>query len=324
VTTRPATALALALSLLAVAARPASADSSTIERIVAVVNAEVVLLSELHEKSAQATGQLMEDTSPDGKRKQRLVLERMVDDVLVLQQATELKLTVEEAEVDRAIEEVKKSNNLDGEAFKQALSDQGYSMVAFRKDMRRQILRLKVINTAVRSRVNITDEEIKAFYEQSARQAGGHREAHVRHVLIAVPAGAAEREVDARRKLAARVLEEARGGADFAALARKHSDDAGTREDGGDLGWLKEGEGLSDAMNEVVFSMDQEHEVRGPVRTDRGFEVVQLLERKDGDVRPLADVKDTIRGQLYQQQLEKQTQSWVSELRKKAHIEVRL
>jgi parvulin-like peptidyl-prolyl isomerase len=76
-------------------------------------------------------------------------------------------------------------------------------------------------------------------------------------------------------------------------------------------------------MNEVVFSMDKVNEVRGPVKTDRGFELLQLIERKDGDVRPLSEVKDQIRGQLYQQQLEKQTQSWIAELRKKAHLEVR-
>jgi peptidyl-prolyl cis-trans isomerase SurA len=312
-----------AATLVALAAPPAvRADPVTIEKIVAVVNAEVILLSELRDKAQQMPGQQnIDDSTSDGKKRLRQVLDRMVDDLLVLQQASELKLSVEEAEIDRAIEEVKKSNNLDAEQFKTALAEQGYTMATFRRDMRRQILRLKVVNTAVRSRVNITDEDIKAFYERSARQAGGHRQAHVRHILIAVPAG--DRDVEARRKLAMRVIEEARGGAEFAALAKKYSDDALTKSDGGDLGWLKEGEGLPEAMNEVVFSMDQPNEVRGPVKTDRGFEILQFIEHRDGDVRPLADVKDQIRAQLYQEQMEKQTTSWVSELHKKAHVDVR-
>lgn len=322
-------ALLLASAAVAGSSGRARADGVAIERVVAVVNAEVVLLSELGDKAAQATNQPLGNINvnveegSEAKKKLRLVLDRMVDDLLVLQQASELKLAVEDAEIDRAVEEVKKSNNLDSEQFKAALTEQGYTMAGFRKDMRRQILRLKVINTAVRSRINTTEEDVKAFYEQNARQAGGHRQAHVRHVLVAVPAAATAREVEERRKLATRVLEEARGGADFAALARKYSDDALTRGDGGDLGWLKEGEGLTENMSEVVFSMDQPDEVRGPVRTDRGFEVLQFIEKKDGDVRPLSEVKDQIRNQLYQQQLEKQTTSWLAELRKKAHIEVR-
>ena len=323
---RPHATLLLVSTLVAgsLAAAGARADSVTIERVVAVVNAEVVLLSELHDKAAQMAGQRLDDAAPEAHKKLRQVLDRMVDDILVLQQASELKLAVEEAEIDKAIEEVKNANHLDNDGLKAALAEQGYTYPGFRKDMRRQILRLKVVNTAVRSRINVTDEDVKAFYEQTARQAGGrNRQAHIRHIQISVPAGASDKDVEARRQLALRVVEEAKGGADFAQLAKKYSDDTTTRDDGGDLGWLKEGEGLPEVMSELVFTMDQANEVRGPVRTDRGFEVVQFLERKDSDVRPLAEVKEQLRGQIYQQQMEKQTQSWVSELHKKAHVEMR-
>ena len=318
--------LALGLGAVAVSAlaAPAHADPVTIERVVAVVNDEVILLTELNDKALQLSGQRLDDSTPDGHKKLRQVLDRMVDDTLALQQASTLKLSVDDPEIDRAIDEVKNSNHLDNDGLKAALAEQGYTYASFRKDMRRQILRLKVVNTAVRSRINITDEEVRAFYEQNARQAGGgNRQAHIRHIQLGVPPGASDKDIDARRKAAMKIVEEARGG-DFAALAKKYSDDAGTKDDGGDLGWIKESDGLLPAaMSEVVFSMDQPNEVRGPVRTDRGFEVVQLVERKDGDVRPLSEVREQIRNQLYQQQMEKQTQSWISELRKKAHLEVR-
>lgn len=319
-------AAAASLALLAVTTpTDARAESVTIERVVAVVNGEIILLSELQDKAAQLVGgQRLDDSNPEGHKKLRQVLDRMVDDALALQQAGTLKLTVEEPEIDRAIDEVKASNKLDNESLKQALAEQGYTYASFRKDMRRQILRLKVVNTAVRSRINITDEDVRAFYEQSARQAGGsNRQAHIRHIQLTLSPSASEREIDAKRKQAMKIVEEARGGAEFTALAKKYSEDALTRDEGGDLGWLKEGEGLGPAMDEVVFSMDKPGEVRGPVKTDRGFELVQLIERKDGDVRPLSDVKEQIRNQLYQQQMEKQTQSWIAELRKKAHLEVR-
>jgi peptidyl-prolyl cis-trans isomerase SurA len=316
----------IAFALLAACA-PALASPTTIERIVAVVNTNIILLSEAKERAAQM-GQPIDDkaTEPAAKRQAeqalKQIVERMVEDDLVLQQATELKLAVEDAEVDRAIEEVRKQNNLDESTFKQALASQGYSLASYRKDLRRQLLRLKVVNTAVRSRISVTDEDIRAFYDQTSRQAGGHREAHVRHVLVAVAAGADAAEVDRKKAIAARVVELAHSGSDFAELARTYSDDPASKADG-DLGTVKQGEGLPAVLEAAIFAMDPK-DVRGPIRTDKGFEVIQLLEKKDGDVRPFSEVKDQIKQQLYAQQLEKQTQSWLSELKKKAHVDIRL
>ena len=306
----------------------AAAEPVTVERIVAVVNNEIILLSDAKERAAQV-GQAIDDTGPPEVRRKaeqqlRQVVDRMVDDALVLQSATELKLSVENAEIDRAIEEVKKQNNIDTDQFASALAQQGYTMEAYRKDLRKQLLRLKVINTAVRSHITITDEDIRSFYNQTVRKAGGKRSVHARHVLVSLTPGASDAVVAERRKRAGLVVEEARAGRDFAQLARTFSDDAATRDSDGDLGWLGESDGLPPALAEVLFAMDQS-EVRGPVRTDRGFEVLQVLEKKESsDVKPLAEVKDQIRSQLYSQQIEKATTTWLTELRRKAHIDVRL
>jgi parvulin-like peptidyl-prolyl isomerase len=138
-----------------------------------------------------------------------------------------------------------------------------------------------------------------------------------------VATGADEKAVEQRRRLATRVLEEARGGRDFAELAKTYSDDESTKNDAGDLGWVTAGEGLPENLSDVIFAMELK-EVRGPVRTERGFEVVQVVERKEGDVKPFAEVRESIRNQLYAQQMEKQTQSWLADLRRKAHVDVRL
>ena len=318
---RASCALLVAAGAVAVAA-PVMAD-----RIAAVVNSEIVLVSEAKDRAAQV-GQPIDEKGTTVAEKRaaeqqlRAVVDRMVDDLLVIQQATELKLAVEETEVDRAVDEVMKQNKLDADAFAHALGEQGYTLASYRKDLRKQLLRLKVVNTAVRSRITVSDEEVKAFYEQSARPTGSHRSAHVRHVLVVVPEGATAAEVETKRGIAVRVLAAARGGEDFAGLAKQFSDDPSTRDSGGDLGWIKQGE--ADALGEVIFSMDEQKEVRGPIRTARGFEVVQLLEKKEGDLRPFAEAKEQLRQQLYSAQMEKQTQIWLTELRKKAHIDIRL
>ncbi len=307
------TALMVVLGVQSALAAPA-----TVERIAAVVNQEIILLSEVKERAA-----MLAQAGEVGEGQLKQLVERMVEDVLVVQQAVELKLTVEEAEIDRAADEVMKQNHLDAAQFKEALSAQGYTLAAYRRDLRRQLLRLKVINAAVRSHISISDDELKAFYEQSARQSGGRRQSHLRHVLVALPAGADEKEVERRRRIALRVVEQARAGTSFAELANTYSDDGATKKEGGDLGWVEPGV-LENAVDEVVLTLEAPSEVRGPIKTARGFEVLQLVEKKEGDVRPFAEVKEQLRQQLYASQLEKQTLAWLTELRKKAHIEIRL
>lgn len=302
-------------------------DIVVVERIIAVINNEIILLSDLRDR-ATLLGQPIDEQvllNPQAlsDRTIRQLLDRMVDDALILQQAHELKLTIEKAEVDRAIDEVRKQNGLSEDQFREVLGQQGYTWEGYRHELRNQLLRFKVINTAVRAHVNISEEDVRSFYNQSVRQAGGNRSAHLRHVLIAVPAGADAKTQAERRAHATRVLEEARATKNLGELAKEHSDDELTRDKEGDLGWISEKDGLPAKFAEVVFAMDV-GEVRGPVRTDHGFEVVQLLERKDSDARPFEEVKDQIRQQLNSQQLEKQTQSWLMDLRKRAHVDLRL
>ncbi|HEY1587381.1 MAG TPA: peptidylprolyl isomerase, partial [Polyangia bacterium] len=117
-------------------------------------------------------------------------------------------------------------------------------------------------------------------------------------------------------------LELARGGTSFAELAKQYSDDDGTKTSGGDLGWVGKGV-LVDALDDAMAQMEP-GDLRGPIRTDRGWVVLQLVERKSGDLKPYEEIKEQLRKQLYDQQVEKAQQSWLKELRKKAHVEVRL
>ena len=109
-------------------------------------------------------------------------------------------------------------------------------------------------------------------------------------------------------------------GADFAELAKSYSE-SDTRTEGGDLGFVQAGN-LVDTLASVVTGMDP-GDIRGPVRTETGWEVLQLVEWKAGNLRPYAEVKEQLRRQLYDAQVAKATESWVKELRRKAHIDVK-
>ena len=194
------------------------------------------------------------------------------------------------------------------------------SMATYRADLKRQLLRFRVLNIAVGSRVNISDEEVKAYYERHMK---GSANVQVRasHIFIAIPDGADAATVAEKQAQAKKILERAQDGEDFAKLAREVSDDAATRAEGGDLGYFGK-DMLPKPIEELVFAM-KPGEVRGPVRADRGFHVIKLVDRKTKDAKPLDDVKDDIRMQLRQKDMERQTKIYLTELRKKTLVDIR-
>ena len=295
-----------------------------VERVVAVINDDIILSTELEQYAApQYKG--ADPDSPEGKKQwddlKRKALEAMIDGKLVQQQAVELKLSVGPDEVDRAIQQVKDQNKLDDATFLEALKSQGFTLESYRKTLKKQILELKVVNTAVRSRVSVGDDEVRAYYKQNERLTAGDRQSHLRQILVGVPEGASDADVERKKRVAQKVVDLARGGTRFVELAKQYSDDDSTKGQGGDLGWVGKGV-LVDALDDALASMEP-GDVRGPFRTDRGWVVLQLVERKAGDLKPFDEIKDQLRKQLYDQQVEKAQQSWLRELRKKAHVDIR-
>jgi peptidyl-prolyl cis-trans isomerase SurA len=304
---------------------PATAGARVVERVAAVVGDSLVLASEVEDR----VGPLMADVNhiPDPEKRaaratalRREVLERLIDDELILQQATELKLSISSDQIDASIEEIKKQNNLTDDQLREALRTQGMTMAAYRSDLRRQLLRYRVLNIAVGSRVNISDDEVRAYYERHMKD-GSNVQVRAAHVFVAIPDGADAATVADKQAQAQKILERAKAGEDFAKLARETSDDAATRNDGGDLGYFGK-DMLPKAIEEVVFAM-KVGDVRGPIRVDRGFHVIKVVDRKIKDPKSFDEVKDDIRMQLRQKDMERQTKIYLAELRKKTLVDIR-
>lgn len=330
--------LAWALALGATVLPPLvpAARAEILDRIAAVVNEDIILESEVNQAAiatlrAEAQGAEIDIESAEGQRKfeahRKKTLDQLIEKQLIAQQAKELKIYVVEDELRRALDDVKRSNGLTDQQFVEALKQQGFTMEAYRKTLRQQLLELKVLNQAVRSRISIGDDEVRAYYATVKRAATGDQlQVQLSQILIGIPQKATEAQIEERRRVALRVVEQLRAGADFAALAKSSGDDPLSKS-GGDLGWIARGD-LPEALRDVVLTMDptpeDKKEVRGPIRSDRGFHILWLRDRKDADVRPYEEVKENLRRQLYDQQVEKGVQSWVKELRRKSHIDVRI
>lgn len=311
--------------LSALLAAVAPAEARVVEKIAAVVGDSVILASEVEEKAGPLLADVARLPEP-GKRETRAaalrheVLERLIDDELILQQAADLKLTVTSEQVDSSIAEIKRQNNIDDDQLRDALKAQGMSMQSYRADLKRQLLRFRVINIAVGSRVTISDEDVKSYYDRHMKT-GANVQVRASHIFISIPENADPGVVADKLAQANKLLARAKSGEDFAKMAKELSDDPATRGEGGDLGYFGK-DMLPKAIEEMVFSM-KVGEIRGPVRADRGFHVIKLVDRRTKDAKPLDDVKDDVRMQLRQKEMERQTKSYLAELRKKTLVDIR-
>lgn len=332
----PRFALILALALTAVIAAPSAraaqgdGDAPTgrmVDRVVAIVNDDIILHSELMRRVVPMAAELEQISDPRERerRKDKLasqVLEEMVNEELVVQAAVDSKLEVSAKEVQNALDDIKQQNDLDDNQLAEALRMQGYSMSGYREDLRRQILRMRAVNTLVRPKVSVTDEDVKARFDAQSRRAAAVSEVKLQHVLIAVPEKpSAEQLADAKAR-AAEVIERARAGEDFAKLAELYSDDPATRNTGGELGWIQRGS-IATEWEVIVFSMD-EGETRGPINGPRGLHVFHVAEVKKNQQQPFEEAKDQLRNEMYREEMDRQSRLWIDDLRKQAHVEIKL
>ena len=312
-------------TLLFALAWPALAQARVVEKIAALVGDDIILQSEVEDRAAPMLAELASMTNPAEREARtngirREVLERLVQDQLLAQQATELKLTVSSDEIDRAVEQIKRDYSLDDAQLKEELRRQGLTMATYRVNTKKEILKYRVLNIAVGAKINVGDSEVQSYYDRHMKST--NVQVRASHIFLAIPDDADNATVLEREKLAKSLLARAQQGEDFAKLAREYSEDSGTRNEGGDLGFIGR-DILPKPLEELVFSMSI-GDVRGPVRADRGFHVIRLVDKRTKAAKPFAEVQDEIRVRLRQREMERQTKIYLGELRKKLLVDIRL
>lgn len=298
-----------------------------VDRVVAVVNDSVILDTELTVRMApyEADVEGIEDPKERARRLEKLrgqVLDELVNEELIFQAAAEAKIEVTAKEIDAAITDIRTNNKLDEQQFQQALIAQGYNITAYRADIQRQLTRVKAMNQLVAPKVNVTDDEVRARYDQMVRRSEAVSAVRLSHMLFALPARPSEQEVNAAKAKAAAAIARVKGGEAFAEVAKQLSEDEASKPGGGELGWIERGS-LDPQWESVVFAMEKD-EVRGPVSGPTGLHVFYVSEIKRNDMKSFDDLKEQIRGELRRREMDKQTQAWIEDLRKKAFIDVKL
>jgi peptidyl-prolyl cis-trans isomerase SurA len=269
----------LALALAGAAALPAPAAPLLVDRVAAVVNKDVITLTELAARTALAEEQLRRQriAAPPRPVLERQVLERLVLEKAQLQMAADTGLRVDDLQLDRAVQRIAENNKLTLAEFRRRLEQDGVAFEKFRGEVREQILLQRLREREVDDRVQVSESEVDLYLEQHKASDANAVEYNVAHILVRIPEQASPERIEEARARAARARAEALAGGDFAQIAASVSD-AGDALQGGQLGWRAPGR-LPELFAEALRGM-QPGQVSELLRSPAGFHVLKLLERR--------------------------------------------
>lgn len=259
------------------------------DHIVAVVNSEPITNNEIRTRLVRFEQQLAQQGAALPPREQlgRQVLERLISEKAQLQLARESGLKVEDSQVDAAEQNFARQNGVTVAELHRRLQADGVAPAGFREDLRNQLLVARLREREVDQRVRVSDQEVEQFLrDQQSGTDPAALELNLAHVLVALPDNPTEQQVRDARAKAERVRDRARAGEDFARLARESSDAAGAASNGGQLG-LRSAERLPTVFVDAVRNL-QEGAVTDVFRSDAGFHVAKVIERRQAGMPGLA------------------------------------
>lgn len=262
------------LCLLLPLALPAA---ELLDRVVAVVNDDVILDSELDEQVEVVRAQIAASgrQTPGEDVLRRQVLERMIVREVQLQRARDTGLEADDARVNAAIANIAGQNRQTPERFLQALAAQGISPATFREGLAGDLMIERLQQRDVGRRINVSEREIEGLLEDS----GDDTQYRLQQILIAIPENAPSEEVQRRRAEAERVRQALQDGADFETIAASESDGQQALE-GGDLGWRSRNE-IPSMFAELVPQLE-EGQISEIIRSPSGFHILRLAETRGG------------------------------------------
>ena len=250
-----------------------------LDRIVAIINDDVIMRSELAEKIRTVTVQMQEQNIPLPPQPilEKQVLDRLIMTKLQIQTAQNTGIRVDDETLNRTISNIAAENELNLNQFREILEGDGYGYETFRKDIRNEILISRLQQRQVDNRIIVTEREIENFLSNREFQGETDIEFHIAHILIAINEGASTRQVTKTRETADKVLSELQGGANFSNMAATYSDGQQAL-DGGDLGWRKAGQ-VPTLFADFITNMEA-GDLSDIIKSPSGYHIIKLLDKR--------------------------------------------
>ncbi len=339
VRSRASIAVAAALGLsVALVATPSHAV--LVEKVVAVVGDQAIFLSDLHERSIPYLRQIVKQVPPGAQRAaaesqmNRDLLNKMIEEELEVQAAERAKIKVTPEDIDNALKTIAAQRQMTVPKLVEYNQQRsGMTEQDYREELGRQVLEGKMLNLRVRGRIRITEEELRSTFAQTLREERAQLEYHPAWIVLRILPDSSDAAVEERRKLAADLAKRARKGEDFAEMARKYSDDASTKERGGDLGIrapvktaaAQSGKRpiLAQELEDVVMKLEP-GDVTDPIEIGDAIGIIKLVSRQPSHYTTFEDARDEMIGRLQNDLLGKEKEQWIEELKRRTHVDKRM
>lgn len=304
----------LAAAVLCLSVSAFSAE--IVDRIVAVVNDDIIRLKELNQAVAPMEKQIREKNDPLLREQEEIykirteVLNNLIDEALADQEIREAGIFVEEREIDSAIEQVKAANYYSDEDLRQALTASGITMDAYREEIRHQMQRNKLVSQKIESKIIVTDSDIEAYYSAHPEKYASRKKYFLQNILITDPLEDPKIQT---------VYEQLEKGMPFEEAAGMYSQ-APNAAEGGRLGFFAL-EDLTETIRTAVGDLSP-GEFSAVTETEQGLQIFYVREIKETPGRSLEDAEDEIRRLLYEENVNRKFQAWIETLRQEAHIKI--
>ncbi|MDL2286735.1 peptidyl-prolyl cis-trans isomerase [Desulfococcaceae bacterium OttesenSCG-928-F15] len=301
------------------------AEKEIIDRILVIVDERIITQSALEEAFAPMKERIeASEYSADEKkaiiqRYRSETLKQLIDQTITDIAVEKAEIRVSDQEIEDAVTQTRMNYNLSLEEFEEALAGEGLTLELYKNQIRNQMLRSRLVNYEIRSKIVITDEDVEAFYKAHPERYLMQRRYHLARIFIPYMAEMTEEQQNAQNRKMEQVVIGLQAGEDFALLADRENP-PGISGNGGELGWFDE-KSLSPAIANALAPLGPGG-VSDVLQSSQGLQIFKILEIAPQAQRPLEEVADEISEELYTTEVNSRLEKWLTDLRDKVHIRI--
>ncbi|MFZ2395696.1 MAG: peptidylprolyl isomerase [Smithella sp.] len=306
----------------------APAGAEVVDRIIAVVNDDIITLYEFNAafepylKNIENTYK-GNDKETVIKQTRSAFLQRLIDNILIEQEGKKsgTGIIIKDEEVMDVIRDIMTKQKLSMQDFLKNLAKEGNSLDSVKKEIRTQMMRARLLRREIKSKVIVTDEEIGEYYNKNRQDYEGKETVRIKQLLLLIPPNADSAAIAKVRTGAMQLHKGVMAGESFDLLIVKYSQGPAAAQ-GGDVGFVGRGTIIPE-VEKVAFSLPV-GQISEVIESSVGFHIIQVVDKKGAGLKPITAVREEIKTKIEDEKLDKKFEEWIASIRAKAHIEVKL
>ena len=317
----------MVLILLGVILLCAPVRAEVVDKIIAVVNDEIITLYEFNtafEPYRKNIENTYKGTDKEAviKQSREAFLQRLIDNILIEQEAKKsgAGIIVKDEEVMEVLQDILAKQKLSMQEFSKNLAKEGKSLDSVKKEIRGQMMRARLLRREVKSKILVSDEEIGEYYNKNRQEYEGKETVRIKQILLVLPPNADKTIIAKVKNEAMQLYKRIKKGESFDLLALNYSQGPAAAQ-GGDVGFIGRGTIIPE-VEAAAFSLPV-GQVSEVIESSVGFHIIQVVDKKGAGLKPIAVVRQEIKTKIEDEKLENKFDEWIASVRAKSHIEVK-